>query len=360
MNNFFHQVYWGNTVQDYFWVICVILFVLIINRFLSRVLANLLCRLFKRTWKTFDQKTFLELVIQPLGLFLVITVSIIALYRLSFPEELNVTLYRYPLQRILLSIGIIIQIVSFIWLLLRTIDFIASVLDARARFTLDQSDNQLIVFFRDLLKVIVGVIGFLLILHFAFNYHIGSLLTGLSIVGAAIALALRESLENLIASFVIFFDKPFTTGDNVKVLHVTGIVERIGLRSTRIRSEQKTYVSVPNKQMVDSILDNISLRTQQRNELLLQLSLETPSVKLAALMKEVKEFLSKIKELESYNVFFVDINLQAYAIMIEFFIPAAYLSEFNKIRQEVNLFALQQIEKLEIKIAGAGKEVIGK
>ena len=336
-------------------MICVILFVLIINRFLSRVLANLLCRLFKRTWKTFDQKTFLELVIQPLGLFLVITVSIIALYRLSFPEELNVTLYRYPLQRILLSIGIIIQIVSFIWLLLRTIDFIASVLDARARFTLDQSDNQLIVFFRDLLKVIVGVIGFLLILHFAFNYHIGSLLTGLSIVGAAIALALRESLENLIASFVIFFDKPFTTGDNVKVLHVTGIVERIGLRSTRIRSEQKTYVSVPNKQMVDSILDNISLRTQQRNELLLQLSLETPSVKLAALMKEVKEFLSKIKELESYNVFFVDINLQAYAIMIEFFIPAAYLSEFNKIRQEVNLFALQEIEKLEIKIAGAGK-----
>jgi MscS family membrane protein len=245
--------------------------------------------------------------------------------------------------------------VAFIWLLLRSIDFIASVLDKKAKLTLDQNDNQLIVFFRDLLKVIVGVIGILLILHFAFNYHIGSLLTGLSIVGAAIALALRESLENLIASFVIFFDKPFTTGDNVKVQHVTGIVERIGLRSTRIRSDQKTYVSVPNKQMVDSILDNISLRTQQRNELLLQISLETPSAKVEVLMKEVKEFLSKIRELETYNVFFVDINVQAYAIMVEFFVPAAYLSEFNKIRQEVNLFALHTIEKLEIKIAGRQK-----
>ena len=305
-------------------------------------------------------KLFLDLVVEPLGIFLVITVSIIALYRLNFPEELNVTIYRYLLQQIFLSIGSIIQIVAFIWLLLRSIDFIASVLDKKAKLTLDQNDNQLIVFFRDLLKVIVGVIGILLILHFAFNYHIGSLLTGLSIVGAAIALALRESLENLIASFVIFFDKPFTTGDNVKVQHVTGIVERIGLRSTRIRSDQKTYVSVPNKQMVDSILDNISLRTQQRNELLLQISLETPSAKVEVLMKEVKEFLSKIRELETYNVFFVDINVQAYAIMVEFFVPAAYLSEFNKIRQEVNLFALHTIEKLEIKIAGATKEVISK
>ena len=360
MNNFLQQVYWGNTVQDYLWVAGVILFVIILNRFISRVLANLLCRLFKKSWKSFDQKTFIELVVQPLGIFVVIVVCIIALYRLSFPDELNVTLYRYSLQSIFLSIGITIQIVAFIWVVLRIIDFIANVLDERARRTLDQSDNQLIVFFRDLLKVLMGIIGLLLILKFAFNYQIGSLLTGLSIVGAAIALALRESLENLIASFVIFFDKPFTTGDNVKVQNITGIVERIGLRSTRIRSDQKTYVSVPNKQMVDSILDNISLRTQQRNELLLQISPATPSPKVEELIKELKEFLSTIRELQVYNVFFVDINMQAYAIMVEFFLPAAYLSEFNKIRQQLNLFALQTIEKLEIKIAGANKEIITK
>lgn len=358
MNKFLEQVYWNNTVQDYLWVAAVILFVLLLNRFLSRVFANFLCRLFKKAWTSFDQKTFIELVVQPLGAFLVITVCIIALYRLNFPDEINVTIYRYPLQRIFLTIGIIIQIVAFSWLLLRIIDFIASVLGKRAMHTLDQSDNQLIVFFRDLLKVLVGIIGLLLILQFAFNYHIGSLLTGLSIVGAAVALALRESLENLIASFVIFFDKPFTTGDNVKVQHVTGIVERIGLRSTRIRSDQKTYVSVPNKQMVDSILDNISLRTQQKNELILQVSPETPSHKVEELMKELKQFLANIKELQVYNVFFVDINVQAYAVMVEFFLPAAYLTEFNKIRQQLNLFALQTIEKLEIKLAGATKEVI--
>lgn len=358
MNNFLQQVYWGNTVQDYLWVAGVILFIVILNRFIGRVLANLLCRLFKKSWKSFDQKTFIELVVQPLGAFLVIMVCIIAFYRLNFPNALNVTIYRYSLQNILLGIGITIQIVAFIWVVLRVIDFIANVLEEKAKRTQDQSDHQLIVFFRDLLKVIMGVIGLLLILKFAFNYHIGSLLTGLSIVGAAIALALRESIENLIASFVIFFDKPFTTGDNVKVHHITGVVEHIGLRSTRIRSDQKTYVSVPNKQMVDSILDNISRRTQQRNELLLQISPDTPALKVEELIKELREFLSKIKELELYNVFFVDINVQAYAIMVEFFLPAAYLTEFNKIRQQLNLFTLHTIKKLEIEIAGANKEVI--
>ena len=206
--------------------------------------------------------------------------------------------------------------------------------------------------------MIIGVLGAIVVLNQAFNYNVTTLLTGLSIVGAAIALALRESLENLIASFVIFFDKPFHVGDTVKVQNITGIVERIGLRSTRIRSEQKTYVTVPNKQMVDTILDNISERTQQRNELLLQISLETPSQKMAAVMEELRTFLSGVKEVELYNVLFLDINIQAYTIQVEFFIPAAYLSRFNEIKQKVNLFALNLIEQNEIKIAGTGKEVV--
>ncbi|HCT22466.1 MAG TPA: mechanosensitive ion channel protein MscS, partial [Chitinophagaceae bacterium] len=94
--------------------------------------------------------------------------------------------------------------------------------------TSDQTDNQLIVFFKDFLKVLIVLNGILLILHFVFHKDIGNLLTGLSIVGAAIALATRESLENLIASFIIFFDKPFVTGDLVKVQGFTGTIEKIG------------------------------------------------------------------------------------------------------------------------------------
>jgi len=306
----------------------------------------------------YDQKKFADLIVNPLGVFLVISVAIVALYKLRYPDVLKFTIYKYSLQQVILSLAIAVQILALTWMVLRVIDFIASVLEIRANRTASHSDNQLIVFFRDFIKVIVGVIGVIVVLNQAFNYNVSTLLTGLSIVGAAIALALRESLENLIASFVIFFDKPFHIGDTVKVQNITGVVERIGLRSTRIRSDQKTYVSVPNKQMVDSILDNISQRTQQRNELLLQISLDTPSEKIHVVMNELRTFLGEIKEIELYNVLFIDINIQAYTIQVEFFVPNAHLALFGAIRQRVNLFALSLIEKYEIKIAGMDKNVV--
>jgi MscS family membrane protein len=357
MNDLFSQVIGNNEVRDYLWVIGVIFAVWLLNKFISRHLAGFLCRVFRPTWKTFDRKTFIDLIIPPLGAFLIVTVSIVALYRLSFPPALNITLYKYPLRRILLSIGTLVQIGAFAWLLLRTIDFIARALQQRADLTPTQSDNQLIVFFRDFLKVIIGIIGIMLILHFAFGYDIGSLLTGLSIVGAAIALALRESLENLIASFVIFFDKPFTIGDFVKVQNVAGNVESIGLRSTRVRTSDKSYVTVPNKQMVDSILDNVSKRSQIRGELVLHISLSTPPAKIEQLISETKGYLSTIGEVSGHTVLFNDIKLQAFIVFVEFFTPPLEWGRFTAIRQGLNFFVLQTMEKLEIRIAAEVSEI---
>jgi len=357
MYEFLNREFWGNPVKDYFWVLGVILFVFLLNRFISKYIALLLCRVFKRAWKTFDQQKFVDLIIHPLGVFLTITVSIVAFYRLNFPESLNVTLYRYPLQKIILALGIITQIVAFTWLLLRIIDFIAEVLSVRAMKTKDQSDNQLIVFFRDFLKVLIGVVGVVMILKFAFNYNVSSLLTGLSIVGAAIALALRESLENLIASFVIFFDKPFTTGDNVKVQQVAGTVERIGLRSTRIRTADKSYVTVPNKQMVDSVLDNVSLRSQIRGEINLFMNLQTSPAKILQLQEAIKGYLAEQKEIQSSSVLFNDIRVQSFVMFIEFFTPNMEWSRFTAIRQALNYFILQKMEELGVRIAAEGKDL---
>ena len=350
MNNFLEKVLYGNTVWDYMWVAGIILFVLLLNRFISKYLAILLSKIFRRTWKTFDQNKFVDLIIHPLGTFLAITVSIIALYRLTFPDQLNITLYKYPLKTIFLSIGITVQIIALTWLLLRVIDFIAVVLEARALKTSDQTDNQLIVFFRDFLKVILGIIGGMLVLHFAFNYNVTSLLTGLSIVGAAIALALRESLENLIASFVIFFDKPFTVGDFVKVQNVSGNVEKIGLRSTRVRTTDKSFVTVPNKQMVDSILDNVSLRSQIRGEVNLFINQQTSHDKMKQLLDATKKYLSGVPDIQTHHVYFNDFRGQAFIVFIEFFTPNINMNAFNSIKDQLNLFILETLERLEIKV----------
>jgi MscS family membrane protein len=280
----------------------------------------------------------------------------VTLHKLRFPTAWNVDIYGNSLKDIFHAIGNMILVVSFIWLLLRSIDFIASILEKKANVTAGLSDNQLIVFFRDFFKVIIGIVGLLMILHFAFNFDVGSFLTGLSIVGAAIALSLRESLENLIASFVIFFDKPFTAGDVVKVQGVTGTIEKIGLRSTRIRTEQKTYVTVPNKQMVDSILDNVSLRTQYKGELRLEIDLNTSSQKIQELLAGIKNIFKR-KEIENSSALMNAITGQAFLVNGDYFTAHLTDKEFNAIKESVNISVLQLLESLEIEIAGANKDI---
>lgn len=356
MNEFLEQVWLDNPVKNYLAVAAVILFVLLLKRFISRYFAGLLFTLVHRIWKDVDKRSFINLVVKPLGFFLLILVSIISLHRLNFPEELNAEVYKYTVKEIVHSLATLVLVVSFIGLLLRIIDFVALILEKRANLTPDQSDNQLIIFFKDFFKVIFVIIGIMLVIKFAFNQNIGTLLTGLSIVGAAIALALRESLENLIASFIIFFDKPFTTGDMVKVQNVTGSVEKIGLRSTRIRTDQKTYVSVPNKQMVDSILDNLSLRTQRRGDLKLETGVQTPVAKLEELVKGIRKITDR-KEIEEANVYLTEITSQAAVVVLDYYTAPITMKEFNEIRQEINLQSLQLLEELEIEITGANREI---
>ncbi len=351
MNDFLDQVWLDNPVRNYLWVAGVILFVLLLKRIISKYLAGLMYRGVHRFWKEIDKKSFISLLIKPLGLFLVIFVTILALYKLQFPALLNVEVYKFTLKEIIHSMATMIIIVVFIWLLLRIIDFIAMILEIKANLTPDQSDNQLIVFFRDFFKVLISIVGIILILNNVFDVNVGSLITGLSIVGAAIALALRESLENLIASFIIFFDKPFTTGDLVKVQNITGTVEKIGLRSTKIRSDAKTLVSVPNKQMVDSFLDNLSLRTQRRNEIRLEIGLQADSDQLKNLVDGIRKILNR-KEIEDSSAYLTEITPNAYLVAAEYFTAPVTIAEFNTLKQEVNLRILELMESLEVKITG--------
>jgi MscS family membrane protein len=351
MDQFLDMVFFGNTVRSYLYVLLAIFLAIILKRFISRYAAGLLFKLVKKVAEGVDKTSFINLVVAPLQTFLVILVTVIALEKLNFPSLFNFTIYKVSFREVIDVISVSILIISFIWLLLRIIDFIAMILHQRASIASDQSDNQLVVFFKDFFKVLIVIFGFLLILKFALHYQIGTLFTGLSIATAAIALATRESLENLIASFIIFFDKPFVTGDQVKVQNITGTVERIGLRSTRIRTDQKTYVTVPNKQMVDSIMDNLSLRTQRKASVQLELSADTSHNTIKDLILAIENILSHRDKIESYSVFLSDINKNALIVQVEFFTASIPSEDFNALRQDVNLSIIEIMSEMNIQLA---------
>jgi small conductance mechanosensitive channel len=88
--------------------------------------------------------------------------------------------------------------------------------------------------------------------------NVGAALAGIGVVGLAVGFAAQDSLANIIAGFLIFIDKPFEVGDWVSVVDEYGMVSQITMRSTRIRSNQNTYIVIPNKTILDAVLVNHS------------------------------------------------------------------------------------------------------
>ncbi len=357
MENLLQQKILDNTVESYLYVLGTILLMLLLKRFISKYLANQLYKAITKKRNQTARQSFLDLVAGPLGLFLFLSITIIAIDKLQFPGVLDFKIYRVTSRQLIESVANAIMVIVFIRLCLRVIDFVAIVLEEKANLTADQTDNQLIIFFKDFFKVILVIIGILLIMKFSFNKPVGNVLTGLSIVGAALALATRESLENLIASFIIFFDRPFAVGDLVKVNGFTGNIEKIGLRSTRIRTAEKTYISVPNKQMVDTIVDNISLRTQRKAELRIELDLAASAVQLEQFTTAVKQILHKPDVLSSV-VFFAETGKNAHVVIIEFFTSMDQSIEaFNQLRQQVNLEIIHWLNENNLQLAAANTDV---
>jgi MscS family membrane protein len=340
---FLDRIILDNTVRSYLVVILIIAIVLLFKRLLSHYVASLVFLLIKKKWKSIEKKEFTALTLKPLSWFLVFVISVFALDKLNFPSAWLCTI---------LIIG------SFFYFVVSLINFVALLLETNANVAKDKSHGQVVTFFRDLLKVITSIIGILFILKAAFNQNIGSLLTGLSIVGAAMALAAKESLENLIASFIIFFDKPFFTGDTLKVNNVSGTVEKIGLRSTRIRTTEKTLVTVPNKQMVDSVVDNMSMRTQRRAEIKLALSDKTRSAAVQKLITDIRSALDKKKEeIIKNTVFLTDFSKDGATISIEYFTHPFTKSEFDKVKQSVNFRLMELMDEQNHQMSSSASTV---
>ena len=94
--------------------------------------------------------------------------------------------------------------------------------------------------------------------------NVGAAVAGLGVVGIAVGLAAQDSLSNTIAGFTIFWDKPFVVGDWITVQGQYGMVQDITLRSTRIRTPRNSYVVIPNRRIIDEVLENDSKNGEVR------------------------------------------------------------------------------------------------
>ena len=117
MNEFLDKVWLDNTLRSYLIAAIIILVVIIVKKYIAQYIAGLIFHFVKALWKDVDKKSFKSLVAKPLGQFLAILVSIIALHKLRFPAVLDVDIYRVTVKELVHVIASLFLIISFIRLL---------------------------------------------------------------------------------------------------------------------------------------------------------------------------------------------------------------------------------------------------
>jgi len=355
-NQFFEQIIWGNTVKAYALFVGIILLGLLFKRFVSRFLSQLLFKLFRRFAEEVKMETFISLLLKPFEFFITLTSLYLAINQLRHPLEVAIfhyhklegkvkVLHEFTLGEFLDKAFLFLIILSFFWIILRIVDFVAHVFMYRAIKSENKADDQLVPFLKELFKFIIYFIGFFVLLGYVFEVNALSLITGLGIGGIAIALAAKESLENLIGSFTIFIDKPFTVGDLVKVDGVEGTIEKVGFRSTVLRSTDKTTIIIPNRAMIDGVLENLTRRNYRRVKFNIGITYETDSVMIKNIINEINDFLSQNPHTTDNSVTFDSFADSALNIQVLYLVENIEFNNYLKVKEEVNFKIIEIVQK---------------
>lgn len=355
-----HYRFLGNNVAAYLWCAGILLFGYLFKTLISKLLSKLLFRFIRKRTEGVSEKQFQALLIQPLSVVIFLVTAFFAFQVLDYPVRSSELTRNEPWAQV--ALFRVFQIAVFTgvaWIALRMIDFLVLVFQRRAESTPSRLNDQLIPFAKDLLKVLVLCIAFLVILGRVFGVNVTALVGGLGIGGLAVAFAAKESLENLIASFTIFLDRPFAVGDLVTVGGITGTVEKVGFRSTRLRTAEKTYVTVPNKSMIDKPLDNLSLRTARRVSFTLSLGQRTTSQQLRTIIAEAKSVIQKHPlTSDEVQIKFAGLTPTAKEVSVQYFVETLSYDEYLDVKEEIDYSLIEIVETHGGTFANAGTTVV--
>jgi MscS family membrane protein len=212
---------------------------------------------------------------------------------------------------------------------------------------------------RQILKLTLYVVALLIVLR-AWGYDTTTIVAGLGVGGLAIALAAQKTIENLFGGVSVISDRPVLVGDVCHFGDRTGTVMHIGLRSTRIRTPERTVVSVPNAQFASMTLENISRRDKIWFHPTLSLRRDTTSAQLAQVLQSCREILASRSEVEPGKIPVRLVGLGSYSFDIEInvYVTTSDYDEFLAVQQDLLMQLLQAVERAGTALAVPWSETV--
>ncbi|UFX83376.1 mechanosensitive ion channel family protein [Candidatus Absconditicoccus praedator] len=333
-------VFFGNTVFEYIFAFLMFLFVFFVLRIFRAVILKKLSNIFYNTKSEFD--SFIIGLIQNTPRYVYITISIyIPLKYLFLPDEIDITID---------AIFLVVILLQFIRIATELVKFFL------ARTLLNEEDKDSLTTY-NLLLVIARVVIWttsLLFLLINLGFEITPLLASLGVGGIAVAFALQNILQDIFSSISIYLDKPFKIGDFIAVNGNFGTVEKIGIKTTRIRTLQGEQLVVSNQDMTTASVNNFGEMEKRRVVFEFGIVYETPVEKV----KTAKEIVKNIFEEDDIK-YYTELNRVHFKDFGDFSLNFEVVHTFNTsdfdirmdVQENINIRIMEEFEKNNINFA---------
>jgi len=320
------------------WVALIIL--VVAAYLLAWIAAGLIVRLARplvsRSKSNLDDR-LLALTVPPLRLL-----ATVALFQAGMPF----LRLKVPAVRFFGGICTAAAVLGVTWLIFRVIDLFAGLLRERMRQRGQASAVYLVPLGARTLKIVIGVFTLLAALD-NLGFDVTTIIAGLGVGGLAVALALRPTLENIFGGVTVLIDQPVRPGEFCRYGDKIGIVEEVGIRSTRIRSLDRTIVTVANSEFSSMQIENFAKRDRIRLITTLGLRYETSADQLRYVIAELRRLIEShvMVYAEPRRVRFVGFGSSSLDLEVLCYITTSDWSEFLAVREDIYLRMIDVVEQ---------------
>ena len=203
---------------------------------------------------------------------------------------------------------------------------------------------------KNVIGAVLWMLGILVILS-NMGVNITSVIAGLGIGGIAIAFAFQNILEDLFSSFAILFDKPFKVGDFIIVGEHKGVVQKMGIKTTRLKSLGGEEIVISNKELTSARLQNFKKMEERRIGFTFGVTYETPTEKLKTIPETVKDIIDSIEKARFDRSHFTQFDDSALTFETVYYVTTSEYAIYRDIQQEINLRIKESFEKENINMA---------
>ena len=247
----------------------------------------------------------------------------------------------------------ILLAIALTWAAIRLVDILLDLWAERLQKKGEESAAVLVQPVRKIAKGLVVLFAALLWLD-NIGFNVSALLAGLGVGGIAVALAAQDTLKNFFGSVMILLDKPYSVGQRVTVKGHDGVVEEIGLRSTRIRLLTGHQTTVPNEQMANVDIENIGRRPHIRRRTDITITYDTPPEKIEKAVNIIETILDDHEGMEPDfppRVYFNEFNSDSLNLLVLYWYHPPDYWNFLAFSQRVNLQIMREFKKEGIQFA---------